>query len=159
MDRLGVDVPAKGRRDGGTAGSRQEMPVPRAGAVRRDTTRELLEMTLEVAVPLRIVELRHATGRERTRLAEEASAHIAEHGDVILFRSPRRGETAAAVGWLITGLACAAYQPGGVRFMNLGWCAAHPGRRWAAEERVCARCVEAEQASGPGTRPAGEKQA
>jgi hypothetical protein len=105
----------------------------------------LLEITLEAAVPLRIFELRNATGRERVRLAGEASAQIAEHGDVILYRSGKCGETAAAVGWLITGLACAAYQPGGVRFGNLGWCAAHLAHRWAAEERICARCVHEEQ--------------
>jgi hypothetical protein len=121
----------------------------RAEAARRDTTWDLLEMTLEVAVPLRIWELRHATGGERIRLAGQASCEIAEHGDVILYRSPRHGDTARAVSWLITGLACAAYQPGGVRFGNLGWCAAHPGHRWADEERICARCVAEEAQTVP----------
>lgn len=32
---------------------------------------------------------------------------------------------------LAKGLACAAYQPGGVRFAGLSWCAAHPCEQWA----------------------------
>lgn len=44
------------------------------------------------------------------------------------FTAARRGETAAAVNWLATGLACAAYAPGGVRLGHLAWCAAHPAK-------------------------------
>ena len=109
-----------------------------------DTTRVLLAITLEAAVPLRIIELRGVPDSERLRLARLAADHIAAQGDNILFRSGRRGETAEAVGWLITGLACAAYQPGGVRFDGIGWCAVHPRRRWAASEKVCELCLEAE---------------
>lgn len=109
-----------------------------------DETWDLLMITLEAAVPLRMFELRRATEAERLRLAREAAGQIAEHGDVILFRSPRRGYTARAVSWLITGLACAAFQPGGVRFSSLAWCAAHPGHRWASEDEVCTACATAE---------------
>ena len=117
---------------------------PEAGAAREHGPRALLEVTLEAAVPLRILELRHASGEERVRLAREASGHIAEHGDLILYRGPCPGGTARAVGWLITGLACAAYQPGGVRFGSRAWCAAHPAHRWAAEDQICARCLAEE---------------
>lgn len=141
MDRLGVEVPVTGGWDG-PSGARGTERILRPAAERREAASDLLEITLEAAVPLRVLELRHASDGERARLASEASAQIAEHGDVILYRSPRRGDTATAVGWLITGLACAAHQPGGVRFRNLGWCAAHLAHRWAPEERVCAQCAE-----------------
>jgi hypothetical protein len=69
-------------------------------------------------VPLRILKLRHVSGEDRVLLAREASGQIAEHRDLILFRRPRPGGARVA-GWLITGLACAAYQPGGVAVV--GW--------------------------------------
>jgi hypothetical protein len=109
-----------------------------------DETWDLLMITLEAAVPLRMFELRRATEAERLRLAREASGQIAEHGDVILFWSPLRGYTARTVSWLITGLACAAFQPGSVRFGSLAWCAAHPEHRWAPEDKVCTECATAE---------------
>ena len=117
---------------------------PEAGAARERGPRALLEVTLEAAVPLRILELRHASVEERVRLAREASGHIAEHGDLILFRGPRPGGTARAVGWLITGLACAAYQPGGVRFGSCAWCAAHPAHQWTAGDQICTQCLAEE---------------
>jgi hypothetical protein len=107
-------------------------------------TAALLASTLEAAVPLRIMELGGVSDETRMRLAGEASDQIAAHGDNILFRGSRRGDTARAVGWLITGLACAACQPGGVRFRELAWCAAHPRHRWAAGDRICALCLAAE---------------
>ena len=149
-----------GRPVAGTRGRAGRRSSPRPGpatrsgpptaAARECGPRALLEATLEAAVPLRILELRHASGKERVRLAREASGHIAEHGDLILFRGPRPGGTARAVGWLITGLACAAYQPGGVRFGSRAWCAAHPAHRWAAEDQICARCLAEEALGRPG---------
>jgi hypothetical protein len=96
------------------------------------------------------LELRQAGEAERMRLAREAAAHIASHGDDILFPSPRRGATAAAVTWLATGLAVAAFQPGGVRFGNLAWCAAHPGRRRAPGELTCGGCLHGQPHRSPG---------
>jgi hypothetical protein len=62
-----------------------------------------------------------------------------------------RGDTAAAVNWPVTGLACAAYAPGGVRFAHLAWCAAHPANRWAGHEDACTACLAAEaQVPEPG---------
>lgn len=113
----------------------------------RESDRDLLAVTLEALVPLRIFELRNAGDAERMRLAREASQEVAAHGDVIQFRGKRRGETANAVGWLVTGLAVGAYQPGGVRFMGLAWCAAHPAHRWEPREPVCGQCAAAESPS------------
>ena len=143
-----------GRTDEGTRGGAERRSRPRpgpaagsgteAGAARERGPRALLEVTLEAAVPLRILELRHASGEERVRLAREASGHIAEHGDLILYRGPCPGGTARAVGWLITGLACAAYQPGGVRFGSCAWCAAHPAHQWTAGDQICTQCLAEE---------------
>ena len=111
----------------------------------REPRLDVLAIHLECCVPLRILELRQAGQEERLRLGAEASGQIAAHGDDILFRGSRRGDSARAVTWLVTGLAVAAFQPGGVRFRNLAWCAAHPGHRWAPADRVCAACLAAER--------------
>jgi hypothetical protein len=41
---------------------------------------------------------------------------------------------------LAKGLACAAYQPGGVTFGALSWCAGHPRERWA-QGMSCPACL------------------
>ena len=115
-----------------------------AGAPDRDARLDVLDIHLEATVPLRIFELGPLSVAERLRLAAEASAQIAAHGDNILFPGPRRGDTASAVSWLVTGLAVAAFQPGGVRFRQLAWCAAHLGRRWAPDEYPCSACLAQE---------------
>ena len=135
----GADLPASGRDVAG--------PVPRpagpAPAPRRDLRLDVLDIHLEAMVPIRILELRKAGEAERMRLAREAADQIASHGDDILFPAARRGATASAVSWLVTGLAAGAFQPGGIRFRNLAWCAAHLTRRWAPGETVCAACQQA----------------
>jgi len=145
------------------AGSSQVPPAvtasrrPRpAGVPDRDARLDVLDIHLEAAVPLRIFELGPLSAAERLRLAAEASAQIAAREDNILFPGPRRGDTASAVSWLVTGLAVAAFQPGGVRFRQLAWCAAHLGHRWAPDEYPCSACLaqEAEAAhSGPAAAP------
>jgi hypothetical protein len=47
---------------------------------------------------------------------------------------------------LAKGLACAAYQPGGVSFAGLCWCAAHPRARWGRYES-CPGCLADEAAA------------
>jgi len=101
-------------------------------------------MSLELAVPLRIEELRSLSENERLSLAAQASEEIASHGDMILHLGTRAGETAAAFNWLVTGLACAAFAPGGVRFRQLGWCAAHPHSRAGRRDGICSACLAAE---------------
>ncbi len=73
---------------------------------------------LQVAVPLRIAELRIQTAEERMALAREAGQHIASHGDELLFRS-KPGRSALAFNRLTTGLAALAFTPGGVTFAGL----------------------------------------
>lgn len=71
---------------------------------------------LAVSVPLRIAEIAGWTTEARLARAREAGQHIGCHGDVLQFRS--KG-SAAAFNELTTGLACAAYQPGGIDFAGL----------------------------------------
>jgi hypothetical protein len=110
---------------------------------------DLLATHLQAEVPLRILELRPVPENERRQLANQASEELAAHGDVIAHSGTRDGDTAAAVSWLVTGLACAAYAPGGVKFGRLGWCAAHPAHRWARHDRVCGACLTARATAEP----------
>jgi len=116
--------------------------VPRS-RVSRAGIPGLLAAHLQTAVPVRISELRSATGDRRERLASIAAEVVAAHGDLILRPGAPRSEIATAVNWLVTGLACAAYLPGGTRFGHLAWCAAHPAHRWAGHG-PCAACLTAE---------------
>lgn len=79
---------------------------------------------LAVAVPLRIQEIRGLPDNERIALAAEAGQHIASHGDNLMFRS-KKGASATAFNQLATGLACAAYQPGGITFAGMHFCTDH----------------------------------
>lgn len=81
----------------------------------------LLRSTLEVAVPLWIEQLRPLTWHERADRAELCGQYVAEHGDVIMYRGARQGDTAAAFNRLAEGLACLAFVPGGVKFMGMHW--------------------------------------
>lgn len=54
--------------------------------------------------------------------ARECGQVIAEKGDIIQFRSKKKGETARAFDALAQGLACAALVvPGGVTFLGVTW--------------------------------------
>ncbi len=70
---------------------------------------------LELAVPQWIEALRPLTFNQRAALAHECAEIVAHKGDVILYKSEKRGETAAAFNALAKGIAVLAYQPGGVR--------------------------------------------
>lgn len=75
---------------------------------------------LEVAVPLRITELRVLSDSERQELAGQAGQYIACHGDDLMFRS-KKGNSAKAFSQLATGLAALAFCPGGVSFAGMHW--------------------------------------
>jgi len=79
----------------------------------------LLKTALEVSVPLYIHDLRSKPRGELQALATEAAKVIAEHGDIIMFRGGKKGDTAAAFNTLARGLACLAFSPGGVKFLGL----------------------------------------
>jgi hypothetical protein len=74
----------------------------------------LLKSALSCAVPLWIEGLRGTSFDERQAFAVNAANIIAEKGDLILFKSKKKGESAAAFNALAKAIAVLAYQPGGV---------------------------------------------
>lgn len=86
---------------------------------------DLLSISLSAAVPLWIEELRSLTLEQRLARAKGLSDIIAEHGDVILFRGGRKGETAKAFNALAEGVAIGAFQPGGITAFGQHWCVNH----------------------------------
>jgi len=85
----------------------------------------LLKISLEAAVPLHIDLLRTRPRHEIEERAREAAQIIAEKGDIILYRSRKKGETAAAFNRLAEGIACLAFAPGGVTIFGLHFEAHH----------------------------------
>jgi hypothetical protein len=83
---------------------------------RDEHTEELLRVSLSAAVPLRIIDL-YEQGGPDMRAIEAARAFgriLAEKGDLLLYRSPRKGETAALFNGLAQSLAVLSFQSGGV---------------------------------------------
>lgn len=80
---------------------------------------DLLAISLSAAVPLWIEELRYLSELDRNALAHEAAQIVAEKGDIIQYKSKKKGETAKAFNALAKGLAICAYQPGGVTFLGM----------------------------------------
>jgi hypothetical protein len=90
---------------------------------------ELLLLTaLQVAVPMRIMDLRALPPGARTNQirwwAEDAAGVIAARGDILQYGG-KRGKSAAAFDWLARGLAAAAFSPGGITFLGVHWCTDH----------------------------------
>lgn len=91
-----------------------------------ELAREHLAIALSCAVPLwieRLARLPYANILERARVCAQA---VAEKGDVIQFRSKRKGESAEAFNRLAEGLAALAFSPGGVQAFGLHFAAKHP---------------------------------
>ena len=104
---------------------------------------EHLSIALQATVPIAILEMRSWTAEARQAAAAEWGQIIASHGDDILFRSARQGDSAKAFTALARGLAALAYCPGGVRFLGIHWCTDHQAcigaereARLAAEEEA-----------------------
>lgn len=84
------------------------------------TTRDLLQTALSAAVPMWIDQLRHLSVEELMERGRACGQVIAERGDIIQFKSKKKGETAAAVNRLAEGLACMALvAEGGVTFLGM----------------------------------------
>ena len=92
----------------------------------------LLKASLEMAVPLQCWEIKRLTFEERREIAERAVQMITEKGDLILYRSKKKGETAKAWAALVKGLACLAFMPGGVKVFGIHF-------EWDSEAGTC-RC-------------------
>jgi nickel-dependent lactate racemase len=81
----------------------------------------LLPIALDAAVPLWIEEVKRLPWCEVERCARATAQIVAEKGDIILYRSKKRGESAAAFNALAKGLACLALAPGGVKVFGRHW--------------------------------------
>jgi len=81
----------------------------------------LLKTHLEAMVPLAIQTIKDSGGitDEHINRARSIAWEIAEHGDIILYKSDKKGETAKRINQLVEGLAILAFCPGGVTFMGL----------------------------------------
>lgn len=98
----------------------------------------LLKSTLSVAVPLWIERVRGYSEADRLARGRQCAQAVAERGDRVLYRSNKRGETAAAFNALAEGIACAAFQPGGIRAFGLHFEAEPPPAR--AEATGASHC-------------------
>lgn len=74
-------------------------------------TLEVLRLSLSVAVPLRIAEVREWTVDRRLETARGCADVIAAHGDDLMFGGKH---CADAFNKLALGIACAAFAPGGM---------------------------------------------
>lgn len=77
--------------------------------------REVLRMTLAIAVPLRIAEVRAWTTDRRLATARTCADVIGAHGDDLQFGGKH---CADAFNKLALGIACCAFQPGGIKFLD-----------------------------------------
>lgn len=84
---------------------------------------------LGAAVPLWITQLRERDWDYVMERARVCGQHIAEKGDVIQFKSKRKGESAEAFNRLAEGIACLAFARGGVTFLGDHWEAAFEEKR------------------------------
>jgi len=87
----------------------------------------LLMGTLAVAVPMWIEQLKLKPWDYIQARASECAQTVAEKGDIIQFRSKKKGESAAAFNALAEGIACLAFLPGGVKIFGEHWEAKHVG--------------------------------
>lgn len=84
-----------------------------------ESTLALLRSTLELAVPMHVLMLDRLTWDQVQAMIPECAQHIAEHGDIILYRSKKKGETAAAFNALARAVAILSFSLGGVTIFGL----------------------------------------
>ena len=95
----------------------KKQPIPDGWGVKHS----LLSSTLQLAVPLWIDQLRRYPWEHIEERAKVCSQYIAEKGDIILFKSKKKGETAKAFNHLAEGIACLSFVPGGVKIFGGHW--------------------------------------
>lgn len=96
-----------------------------------ENNQELLKISLTCAVPLWIETLKNRPWADLEASRHRCIDMIASHGDNILYRSKKAGETARAFNALAEALAILSFVPGGVRAFGLHFEARHPDRREA----------------------------
>jgi hypothetical protein len=87
----------------------------------------LLEIHLAGMVPLAILDLQRRGGPLQSDwdAAQEFGIDLGSRGDIVLYPSHRKGETAEVVSKLVRAMAVLAHKPGGVQFRGVVWCARH----------------------------------
>lgn len=97
-----------------------------AGITIADDPRQIaLVESLAFFVPMWMDEIRNLTDDQRVARAKRCGAMVAERGDVLQFGSSRPGKATEVFNALAEGLACGAYQPGGITFAGRHWCTDH----------------------------------
>lgn len=83
----------------------------------------LLPIALQAAVPLRIIEIREqgGPGSEDLERLKRFSRELAEHGDKLLYRSKKKGETAKLFNELGFCIAVMSFCPGGITVFGSHW--------------------------------------
>lgn len=79
---------------------------------------DLLRISLQAAVPLWIADMRDWEPERRVRAAKACAPAVAAHGDDLQFGGRHTKET---FNKLALGVACLAYQPGGITFLGDHW--------------------------------------
>lgn len=92
------------------------------------STEALLQASLAAAVPLWIEQVRDMAEKDRRAKGRELADILAYQGDVLLYRSKKKGETAKVFNALAEAMACLAFQPGGVTAFGLHF--RSPDARW-----------------------------
>ena len=95
-------------------------------AATEDTTQELIRATLELSVPLWIEHLKREPWKSIDERRDTLVSMIAAHGDDILYRSRKKGDTANAFNALAETVAILSFAPGGVTAFGLHFEAEHP---------------------------------
>ena len=107
---------------------------------------QLLPETLALAVPMWIDEIRDWPDHWRRGRAVECSMRLIEQGQFgteLHWNDGKPGQTASAFNALALGIACCAYQPGGIRAFGMLWCARHLGAPATTDGgQVCSACAE-----------------
>lgn len=88
---------------------------------------DLLSISLQCAVPLWQMQLQQRPWNLIASRAPELCDVIAHKGDVILFKSKKKGETAGAFNALAEAIALLSFFPGGVNIFGQRWEAEHSG--------------------------------
>lgn len=102
---------------------------PFASAVLEDQRSSLLALTLQAAVPMWIRKAKAVTRKAREDVlktwCEEGVGAITERGDLLMYRSKKKGETAEVFNHLAKSIAAMAFVPGGICTFGLNFCATH----------------------------------
>lgn len=84
-----------------------------------------LVSALGMAVPLWQLELKSVPFNELLKECPEISQMLAEKGDILLYGSKTKGETAQIFNRVARGLAILSFLPGGVKLFGQTWIAQH----------------------------------